>query len=82
MKIVLNELKEKIELNPESLPLLLDRLYKYQSQVLVRIGGTVVLDFLELEGLRNLIAIKGYPHVWVVSKSYGYELDVPPSIER
>jgi hypothetical protein len=74
--------KEKVELNSETLPSLLKKLYKSQNQVLVRINGKVVLDMLELDGLRNLLISKGYPHIWVVSKSYGYELDVPPSIER
>ena len=74
--------REKVELSSETLPLLLKRLYKSQNHVLVRIHGKVVLDLLELDGLRNLLISKGYPHVWVVSKSYGYELEVPPSIER
>ena len=74
--------KEKVELNSETLPSLLKKLYKSQNQVLVRINGKVFLDMLELDGLRNLLISKGYPHIWVVSKSYGYELDVPPSIER
>ena len=74
--------KEKVELNSETLPSLLKKLYKSQNQVLVRINGKVVLDMLELDGLRNLLISKGYPHIWVVSKSYGYELDVPPSRER
>ena len=74
--------KEKVELNSETLPSLLKKLYKSQNQVLVRINGKVVLDMLELDGLRNLLISKGFPHIWVVSKSYGYELDVPPSIER
>lgn len=78
----LNEEREKVELNSETLPSLLKKLYKSQNQVLVRINGKVVLDLLELDGLRNLLISKRYPHVWVVSKSYGYELDVPPSIER
>lgn len=78
----MKEIKEKVELNSETLPSLLKKLYKSQNQVIVRINGKVVLDFLELDGLRNLLISKGYPQVWVVSKSYGYELDVPPSIER
>ena len=78
----MNEGREKVELNSETLPSLLTKLYKSQNQVLVRINGKVVLDMLELDGLRNLLISKGYPHIWVVSKSYGYELDVPPSIER
>lgn len=78
----MNEEREKVELNSETLPSLLKKLYKSQNQVLVRINGKVALDLLELEGLRNLLISKGYPHVWVVSKSYGYELNVPLSIER
>ena len=78
----LNEEREKVELNSETLPNLLKKLYKSQNLVLVRINGKVVLDLLELEGLRNLLISKGYPYIWVVSTSYGYELEVPPSIER
>ena len=66
----LNEEREKVEL------------YKSQNQVLVRINDKVVLDMLELSGLRTLLLTKGYPYVTVVSKIYGYELDVPASIER
>lgn len=80
--VCLKEDREKVELNSETLPSLLKKLYNSQNQVLVRINGKVVLDMLELEGLRNLLISKGYPHVWVVSKSYGCELDFPPSIER
>lgn len=78
----MNEGREKVELNSETLPLLLKKLYKTQNQVLVRINGKVVLDLLDLDGLKKLLITKGYPHVTVVSKSYGYELNVPPSIER
>lgn len=78
----MKDVKEKVELNSETLPLLLKKLYKSQNQVLVRIGGKVVLDMLGLEGLRTLLLTEGYPHIWVVSKSYGYDLEVPPSIER
>jgi hypothetical protein len=78
----LNEGREKVELNSETLPLLLKKLYKIQNQVLVRINGKVVLDLLDLDGMKKLLITKGYPHVTVVSKSYGYELNVPPSIER
>ncbi len=74
--------REKVELSSETLPSLLKELYKSQNQILVRINGKVVLDLLELDGLRNLLISERYPHVWVVSKSYGYELEVPPSIER
>lgn len=78
----MNEGREKVELNSETLPSLLKKLYKSQNQVLVRINGKVVLDMLELDGMKKLLITKGYPHVTVVSKSYGYELNVPPSIER
>ena len=74
--------KEKVELNSETLPQLLEKLFKSQKHVLVRINGTVILDLLDLDGMKKLLLTKGYPHVTVVSKSYGYELDVPPSIER
>lgn len=78
----LKEVKEIVELNSETLPSLLKKLYKSQNQVIVRINGKVVLDMLELAGLRTFLLTKGYPHITVVSKSYGYELEVPPSIER
>lgn len=78
----MNEEREKVDINSETLPLLLKKLYKTQNQVLVRINGKVVLDMLELDGLRNLLISKGYPYVTVVFKSYGYELNVPTSIER
>ncbi len=74
--------KEKVELNSETLPQLLETLFKSQKHVLVRINGTVILDLLDLDGLKKLLIIKGYPYVTVVSKSYGYELNVPTSIER
>mgnify|MGYP003082771865 CR=1 FL=1 len=78
----MNEGREKVELNSETLPQLLEKLFKSQKHILVRINGTVILDLLDLDGLKKLLITKGYPHVTVVSKSYGYELDVPPSIER
>lgn len=74
--------KEKVELNSETLPQLLEKLFKSQNHVLVRIKGTVILDLLDLDGLKKLLITKGYPYVTVVSKSYGYELNVPTSIER
>lgn len=79
----MKEVKEKVDLTEsEVIQELLVNLYKHQSHVIVRIGKTVVLDMLELTALRELLVTKGYPHVTVVSKSYGYELNVPPSIER
>lgn len=74
--------KERVEINSETLPQLLEMLFKSQKHVLVRINGTVILDLLDLDGLKKLLITKGYPYVTVVSKSYGYELNVPPSIER
>ena len=74
--------KEKVELTSETLPQLLEKLYESQNHVLVRINGTVILDLLNLDGLKKLLITKGYPYVTVVFKSYGYELNVPTSIER
>lgn len=74
--------KEKVEINSETLPHLLEKLYKSQNHVLVRINGTVILDLLDLDGLKKFLITKGYPYVTVVSKSYGYELEVPTLIER
>ena len=74
--------KEKVEITSETLTQLLEKLYKSQNHVLVRINGTVILDLLDLDGLKKLLITKGYPQVTVVSKSYSYELEVPTSIER
>lgn len=74
--------KEKVEITSETLTQLLEKLYKSQNHVLVRINGTVILDLLDLDGLKKLLITKGYLQVTVVSKSYGYELEVPTSIER
>ena len=79
----MKEVRETVVLTKsENIQELLVKLYKHQSHVLVRIGKTVVLDMLELTALRELLATKGYPQLTVVSKSYGYELEVPTSIER
>lgn len=79
----MGEVREKVDLTEsEVIQELFVKLYEHQSHVLVRIGKTVVLDMLELTALRELLATKGYPQVTVVSKSYGYELEVPTSIER
>lgn len=53
--------KEKVELTSETLPQLLEKLYKSQNHVLVRINGTVILDLLDLDGLKKLLITKGYP---------------------
>lgn len=79
----MKEVREKVDLTTlEDIQELLVKLYKHQSHVIVRIGKVVVLDMLEQVGLRELLAVNGYPQVTVVSKSYGYELEVPPTIER
>lgn len=52
--------KEKVELTSETLPQLLEKLYKSQNHVLVRINGTVILDLLDLDGLKKLLITKGY----------------------
>ena len=79
----MKEVREKVDLTtPKVIQELLVKLYKHQSHVIVRIGKTVVLDMLELAALRELVTTNGYPQVTVVSKSYGYELEVPLTIER
>lgn len=79
----MKEVREKVDLTtPEVIQELLVKLYKHQSHVIVRIGKVVVLDMLEQVGLRELLAVNGYLQVTVVSKSYGYELEVPLTIER
>ena len=70
------ELKECVNLNNEGLQALLKQVYAYQSQVIVRLG------MFELIDLREFLTSNGYSYVTVISKSYGYELEVPPTIER
>lgn len=78
----MKELRERVELNTETLPMLLSKLYRFQSQVIVKLEGGVILGMFELIDLSEFLATNGYPQVTVVSKSYGYELEVPTSIER
>lgn len=78
----MKELRERVELNTETLPKLLGKLYKFQNQVIVKLEGGVILEMLELVDLNDFLVTKVYPYVTVVSKSYGYELEVPTSIER
>lgn len=76
------ELKERVNLNNGGLQALLKQVYAYQSQVIVRLEGSITLGMFELIDLREFLTSKGYSYVTVISKSYGYELEVPPTIER
>lgn len=70
------ELKERVNLNNEGLQALLKRVYAYQSQVIVKLEGDIPL------GMFEFLNTKGYSYVTVVTKSYGFELEVPSTIER
>lgn len=78
----MKEVKENFELNAETLSTLLGKLYKFQNQVIVKLEGGIVLGMFELVDLNDFLVTKGYPYVTVVSKSYGYELEVPLTTER
>ena len=78
----MKEVKENFELNTETLPVLLSKLYRFQSQVIVKLEGGVILGMFELIDLSEFLATNGYPQVTVISKSYGYELEVPLTVER
>lgn len=78
----MKEVKENFELNTETLPVLLSKLYRFQSQVIVKMEGGVILGMFELIDLSEFLATNGYPQVTVISKSYGYELEVPLTVER
>lgn len=76
------ELKECVNLNNEGLQALLKRVYAYQSQVIVRLDGSITLGMFELIDLSEFLTVQGYSQITLVSKSYGYELEVPLTIER
>lgn len=76
------ELKECVNLNNEGLQALLKRVYAYQSQVIVRLEGSITLGMFELIDLSEFLNVQGYSQIVLVSKSYGYELEVPLTIER
>lgn len=74
--------KERYDLTDESLEHLLDLLFLYQSQVIVRLGEVVVVGMFDYEGLRRFLKTKGYRYVYFLEVSYGYELEVPVLLER
>lgn len=80
--LVLHGERETFDLTIDLIPSLLEKLYKYQTQVIVRIEGTVVLGMFEAWDLQELFVKNNYSEVTLVVKSYGYELEVPTSIER
>ena len=78
----MEELRERVNLNTETVKEILKRVYKYQSQVIVRLEGGIPLGMFELIDLSEFLTIKGYSYVTVVTKSYGFELEVPLTVER
>lgn len=70
------------ELTLDLIPSLIEKIYKYQTQVIVRIEGVVVLGMFEAWDLQELFVKNNYSEVTLVAKSYGYELEVPSSVER
>lgn len=80
--LVLHGERETFDLTIDLIPSLLEKLYKYQTQVIVRIEGTVVLGMFEAWDLQELFVKNNYSEVTLVVKIYGYELEVPTSIER
>lgn len=78
----MKEFKERVNLNTETLQELLKRVYAYQSQVIVRLEGDIPLGLFELIDLSEFLNTKEYSYVTVVTKSYGFELEVPLTIER
>lgn len=81
-ELVLHGERETFNLTIDLIPSLLEKLYKYQTQVIVRIDGTVVLGMFEAWDLQELFVKNNYSEVTLVAKSYGYELEVPTSLER
>lgn len=49
----MKELRERVELNTETLPMLLSKLYRFQNQVLVKLEGGVILEMLEFVDLND-----------------------------
>lgn len=78
----MEELKECVVFNQATLSELLGKLYQFQNQVIVKLDGGIVLGMFELMDLTDFLVAKECPYVTVVTKSYGYELEVPLTIER
>lgn len=81
-ELVLHGNRETFEVTIDLIPSLIEKIYKYQTQVIVRIDGVVVLGMFEAWDLQELFVKNNYSEVTLVVKSYGYELEVPTSIER
>lgn len=81
-ELVLHGERETFELTIDLIPSLIEKVYKYQTQVIVRIDGVVVLGMFEAWDLQELFVKNNYSEVTLVAKSYGYELEVPSSLER
>lgn len=61
------ELKECVNLNNEGLQALLKQVYAYQSQVIVRLEGSITLGMFELIDLREFLTVQGYSQITLVS---------------
>ena len=81
-ELVLHGNRETFEVTINLIPSLIEKIYKYQTQVIVRIEGVVVLGMFEALDLQELFVKNNYSEVTLVAKSYGYELEVPSSLER
>lgn len=81
-ELVLHGDRETFKLTIDLIPSLIEKIYKYQTQVIVRIDGVVVLGMFEAWDLQELFVKNNYSEVTLVAKSYGYELEVPSSLER
>ena len=80
--LVLHGNRETFEVMIDLIPSLIEKVYKYQTQVIVRIDGVVVLGMFEAWDLQELFVKNNYSEVTLVAKSYGYELEVPSALER
>lgn len=81
-ELVLHGERETFELTLDLIPSLIEKIYKYQTQVIVRIDGVVVWGMFEAWDLQELFVKNNYSEVTLVAKSYGYELEVPSALER
>ena len=81
-ELVLHGERETFELTIDLIPSLIEKIYKYQNQVIVRLDGVVVLGMFELWDLQDFFVNNNYSEFTIVVKSYGYELEVPSSLER
>ena len=50
--------------------------------MIVKLDGGIVLGMFEFMDLTDFLVAKECPYVTVVTKSYGYELEIPLTVER